>query len=81
MSCHGDKSKNVDDRAQPGHDDVIAYRDDNALPIDDDLLAARARNANHDVVLAFVIGKDQVTMVGFAPEHPGAAGAASPGFA
>src|SRR5262245_26420005 len=65
--------KGVEGRDKPGHD----YR---ALPINRDLFAARARDADHDGVLAFMIGEDQVAMIGFACEHFGAASAAGACF-
>src|SRR5262245_23924840 len=58
-----------------------SIRFQNVLAVDGDLLAARARHADHDVVLTFMIGKDQITVIHFACEHFGAAGAASACFA
>src|SRR5262245_23322875 len=66
---------------KPGGDKTSACRDGCALAVDGDLLAARTRHANHDVVLAFMIGKDQIAVIRFTCKHFGAAGTASACFA
>lgn len=50
------------------------------LPIDDDQLATGPRHANHYRVIAFMLGENEVAVVGFACQQFGAAGAASARF-
>src|SRR5262249_1492563 len=66
-SCRGSKSASLGHkRAFRTAAAMRAIQMRACLPIDGDLAAARARDADHDGVLALVIGEHEIAVIGFA---------------